>query len=54
MIGALKQEVTSHSSRDMLKICVKIGASWLAQTFRQEGDMLSGPGASQPKSILFI
>ncbi len=32
-------------SRDLLKICVKMGASWSAQDFRQAGDTQSGPGA---------
>ncbi len=39
----LKQQGTSHSSRDLLKICVKMGASWSAQTFRQTGEIPSGP-----------
>ena len=30
--GALEQEGTSHSSRDLLRIRVKMGASWSAQT----------------------
>ncbi len=34
-----------HSSSDLLKICVKMGASWSAQVFRQAGDTPSGPGA---------
>ncbi len=41
----LKQQGTSHSSRDLLKICVKMGASWSAQTFRQAGEISSGPEA---------
>src|SRR4029434_55109 len=45
MVERLKQEGTSHSSRDLLKIRVKMGASWSAQTFRQEGNTPSGPGA---------
>ncbi len=45
IVEHLKHEGTSHSSRDLLKICVKMGASWSAQTFRQEGDTPSGPGA---------
>ncbi len=36
---------TTHSSSDLLKICVKMGASWSAQDFRQTGVTLSGPGA---------
>ncbi len=34
----------SHSSSDLLKICVKMGASWSAQDFRQAGVTPSGPG----------
>ncbi len=45
MVERLKHEGTSHSSSDLLKICVKMGASWSAQVFRQAGDILSGPGA---------
>ncbi len=33
----LKHEGTSHSSSDLLKIFVKMGASWSAQDFRQAG-----------------
>ncbi len=36
---------TTHCSSDLLKICVKMGASWSAQDFRQTGVTLSGPGA---------
>ncbi len=43
MVEHLKQQGTSHSSRDLLKICVKMGASWSAQTFRQAGKIPSGP-----------
>ncbi len=45
MVEHLKHEGTSHSSSDLLKICVKMGASWSAQVFRQAGDTPSGPGA---------
>ncbi len=45
MVERLKHEGTSHSSSDLLKICVKMGASWSAQVLRQAGDTLSGPGA---------
>ncbi len=45
MVERLKQQGTSHSSRDLLKICVKMGASWSAQTFRQAGEIPSGPEA---------
>ncbi len=31
MVERLKHEGTSHSSSDLLKICVKMGASWSAQ-----------------------
>ncbi len=45
MVECLKHEGTSHSSSDLLKICVKMGASWSAQDLRQAGDTPSGPGA---------
>ncbi len=45
MVERLKQQGTLHSSRDLLKICVKIGASWSIQTFRQAGEIPSGPEA---------
>ncbi len=45
MVEHLKHEGTSHSSSDLLKICVKMGASWSAQVFRKAGDTPSGPGA---------
>ncbi len=45
MVEHLKPQGTSHSSRDRLKICVKMGASWSAQTFSQAGEILSGPEA---------
>ncbi len=45
MVECLKQQGTLHSSRDLLKICVKMGASWSAQTFRQAGEIPSGPKA---------
>ncbi len=45
MVERLKQEGTSHSSSDLLKICVKMGASWSAQVFIQAGVTPSGPGA---------
>ncbi len=41
----LKHEGTLHSSGDLLKIFVKMGASWSARDFRQTGDTPSGPGA---------
>ncbi len=45
MVERLKQQGNSHSSRDLLKICVKMGASWSAQTFRQAGEIPSDPEA---------
>ncbi len=45
MVKRLNHERTLHSSSDLLKICVKIGASWSAQDFRQTGVKPSGPGA---------
>ncbi len=45
MVEHLKHEGTSHSSSDLLKILVKMGASWSSQDFRQAGDTPSGPGA---------
>ncbi len=45
MVEHLNHEGTSHSSSDLLKIFVKMGASWSAQVLRQAGDTLSGPGA---------
>ncbi len=44
MVNHLKHEGTSHSSTYLLKICVKMGASWSAQDFRQTGITQSGPG----------
>ncbi len=41
----LKHEGTSHRSSDLLKICVKMGASWSAQDFRQTGVTPSRPDA---------
>ncbi len=41
MVGHLKHEGTSHSSSDLLKIFVKMGASWSAQVLRQAGDNLA-------------
>ncbi len=48
MVERLKHEGTSHSSSDLLKVCVKMGASWSAQDFRQAGVTPSGPGAFYP------
>ncbi len=44
----LKHEGTLRSSSDLLKIFVKIGASWSAQYFRQIAVIQSGPGAFFP------
>ena len=41
MVEHLRQEVTSHTSRNLLNIRQKIGASWSAQVLRQAGVMLS-------------
>ncbi len=41
----LKHEGNLHSSSDLLKIFVKMGAGWSAQVYRQAGDTPSGPGA---------
>lgn len=45
MVERLKQDGTSHSSRDLLKMRVKMGASCSAQVLRQESETPSGPGA---------
>ncbi len=45
LVDRFKHEGTSHSSSDLLKICVKMGASWSAQNFRQTGVTPPGPGA---------
>ncbi len=45
LVERLKQEGTSYNSRDLLKICVKMEASRLAQVFKQDGVTPSGPGA---------
>ncbi len=44
MVEHLKHEGTLHSSSDLLKICVKMRASWSAQDIRQTGVTQSGPG----------
>ncbi len=42
----VKQEEILYNSSDLLKIqYVKMGASWSAQTYRLDCDMLSGPAA---------
>lgn len=45
IVERLKQEGTSLSSKTLLKICVKVSVSLEVQTFRQQGDTPSGPGA---------
>ncbi len=45
MVKHLKHWGTYHSTSDLLKMFVKMGASWTAQVLRQAGDTLSGPGA---------
>ncbi len=45
IVECLKHEGTSHCSSDLLKIYVKIGASWSAQDFRQSGVTSPGTGA---------
>ena len=45
IVERLKQQGTSHCSNDLLKICVKTGASWSAQAFKQADEMPSGPEA---------
>ncbi len=45
MVKHLKHEGNSHSPSDLLKIFVKMRASWSAQDFRQAGVTPSGPGA---------
>ncbi len=45
MVECLKNGGTLHSSSDLLKIFVKMRASWSAQDFRLAGVTLSGPGA---------
>ncbi len=42
MVEGLKHEGNSHSSSDLLKIFVKMGASWSAQDFLQTGVTPSG------------
>ncbi len=46
LVEHLKHGGTSHSSSDLLKICVKMGASLSAQVLRQAGDTpCDGAGA---------
>ncbi|XP_051536710.1 leukemia inhibitory factor receptor-like isoform X2 [Myxocyprinus asiaticus] len=41
MVKRSKPQGTSHCSSDLLKICVKMGASWSAQAFKETGHQLS-------------
>ncbi len=45
IVERLKRQGNSHSSSELLKFCVKMGASWSAQTFKQAGETPSGPEA---------
>ncbi len=45
MVERLKHEGPSHSSSDLLKICVKMGVSWSHKVFRRPVTTQSGPGA---------
>lgn len=54
IVECLKQEGTSHRSRDLLKICVMMGASWSAQTLGQEGDSLSVTCVLSAEELLHI
>ncbi len=45
MVEHLKHKGNLHSSSDLLKIFVKMGAGWSAQVLRKAGERLSGPGA---------
>lgn len=45
IIEHLKEHGTTHCSSNLLKICVKIGASWLAQSLRHAGETSSEPEA---------
>ncbi len=48
MVERLKQHGTLHSSRDLLKICVKLGTSGSAQTFRLSTALVDIPAVSMP------
>ncbi len=56
MVEHLKQEGTSHSSSDLLKINVKLDDSWTAQVLRQAGETPSGPLAFllSPEDFAYI
>lgn len=45
IVDCFRQERTLNSSSELLKIWLKMKASWSVQIFRQEGDTLSWPGA---------
>lgn len=59
MVECLKHKDTSHSSKDLLKVCVKVGASCWAQTLRQVGDTVWSRGLpyllslKEPLHLLF-
>lgn len=46
MVKRLKQEESLHHSMNLLKIFVKTGASWSAQTLRQKREMQYGSALS--------
>ncbi len=50
-VECLKHEGTSHSSSNLLKIFVKMRASWSAEDFRQAG--VTPPGPSTFFLLLF-
>ncbi len=54
MVERLKQEGTSHSSSDLLKINVKMDDSWTAQALRQAGETPSGCYYNKPIIISVI
>ncbi len=45
MVEHLKYAGTTHSSSDLLKNFVKMGAGWSPLVLKDAGDTLSGPGA---------
>ncbi len=54
MVERLKQEGTSHSSSDLLKINVKMDDSWTAQALRQAGETPSGPLSPEDFAYIFF
>ncbi len=54
MVECLKHEGTLRSSSKLLKIIVKMVASWSAQDYRQTGVTQSGPGAFSFSAFLFF